>query len=122
MEKEYTHILMVQSMKVIGLKISSMAMESKDGLMEHHMRVCINKGRNMVMESLRGQTAVHSQENSMTTIFMVAGYMNGQMGECSMESRRATKRKNMVHLPGLMEGNIKLMAKWNVILGGCSII
>ena len=65
MVSENIIMLMVQHMKVIGLRISSMVRELKHGLMEANMRENINKVKKRGTVNINGQMAVVMKVNGL---------------------------------------------------------
>lgn len=65
MVSENIIMLMVQHMKVIGLRINSMVRELKLGLMEANMRVNINKVKKRGTVNINGQMAVVMKVNGL---------------------------------------------------------
>lgn len=65
MVSENIIMLMVQHMKVIGLRISSMVRELKHGLMEANMRENINKVKKREKVNINGQMAVVMKVNGL---------------------------------------------------------
>ena len=65
MVSENIIMLMVQHMKVIGLRISSMVRELKHGLMEANMRENINKVKKRGKVNINGQMAVVMKVNGL---------------------------------------------------------
>jgi hypothetical protein len=108
---------MVQDTRVTGLKISSMDLVLKNGLMVHHMKVNIIKARSMVMVNSLGLIRALILVSSTITTFMDKEFMSGLMEESSMEIGRTIKWKVMVVSLGLMVGNMleHILMIWNKV-------
>ena len=98
---------MVLSTLVSGRKISSMARESKLGLMVPATMVNISKAKSTDMENSRGPTTVLMKDNSLKTISKGRESINGLMEEFIKVLGETTKWKVQAHSNGLTNGNMK---------------
>ncbi len=96
----FTSIRMEPSMRVIGKKISSMDMEKKHGQMELAMKENIEKEKKTAMGNSFGQTAQHTTESSLTTIFMGREFTHGQTADSTMASGKTTRCMAKAFSPG----------------------
>ena len=103
MERVSIPMLMDQSTKEIGLKISNMELELKSGLMVLVMKENINSGRSMEEVPLPGLIGALSLVNFKITILMEMVFMSGQMEEFIRVIGRTIKWKDMVLSHGQME-------------------
>jgi hypothetical protein len=103
MGRESTPMLTVRDMKETGLKTNNMAMDWRNGQMEHLIKGFTSLARSTDMASSRGLTEALLLVNSMTIIFTGGESMNGLMKECLMVNGRITKWKDMGHSHGLTE-------------------
>ena len=97
----FTRILTGRDMKVIGLRINSMAMELSSGQMEHRTRDFIRKERNTGKETSRGLIIQSTKGCSLIIIFMESEHIHGRMAEFTMDSGQIIKWKEEENLNGL---------------------
>merc|ERR1712070_562295 len=102
-----TLTLMVPSTRESGLRISSMAMVERNGLMELIMKGSISQARKMVMESSSGQTTHHIKVTSWTITFTDMALTSGLMGGNILETGRSTRCMALVSSHGPMEEGTK---------------
>jgi len=130
MEKESITIQMELVMKVTGMRTNSMVRELKHGQMMLNIQGVTKMERRMDMVNLCGQMDLPTKGSSLITIYTVKEYIHGQisenstvsgliikcmdkefsrglMVECTKESIRMIRNKDLVYLLGQMEGNTK---------------
>ena len=77
MERELTFILMGRTMRVIGLMISTMALERNSGLMEQCTKASTVMVRSMVRVAFNGRTEAVLPVNSRIIVWKVLGHICG---------------------------------------------
>ena len=90
MERELTFILMGRTMRVIGLMISTMALERNSGLMEPCMRASIVMVRNMARDAFNGKMEAVFQVNSRIIAWKVWGPICGTISAHLLANGRIT--------------------------------
>jgi hypothetical protein len=104
-EKENIYILMAHHIMEIGMKINSMVMEWKLGLMGLVIKDFTIMEKNKELDNLNGQMVLLIKEISKRIIFMVKESIIGLMVENLLEIGKIEKWMERENILGQMEEN-----------------
>ena len=111
------------NMKAIGRMICSMDQVQKSIKMETDMKACLNKGKEMVKESIIYSMGLYIKVSGLMVEFKVKEYVNGKMEEDIKVHGQIIRNMDLVYIHGQMEGDTKDSTKtiksmeWGLILG-----